>query len=168
MHYKYFTIKHLPCPSLPNTAPTTQPLLSWNSSCFISFQIWTNVTLPDMSLLNPPTHHLGRARNRSRECSTSQVSIPSNGSHERSGRRTPHLHASRGVFAPQGRMNLEAGLAAGTLREMIGCCTAGLRNLLQGQRLHCHIFRAQGGPEKERKMCEGWWFIWRGFTVLDL
>lgn len=54
MHCKYFTTKHLPCHYLPNTAPTTQPQLSWNSSCFISFQIWTNVTLPDIFLLNPP------------------------------------------------------------------------------------------------------------------
>ena len=80
---------------------------------------------------------------RSRERSASQVSIPSNGSHERSGRRTPHLYASRGVFAPQGRMNLEAGPICADVaktdswnrKRTIGCCNA--------------------GPEKERNMREG-------------
>ena len=158
MHCKYFTTKHLPCHYLPNTAPTTQPQLSWNSSCFISFQIWTQVTLPDIFLLNPTTWG-GPAC--SRECSTSQVSIPSNGSHERSGRRTPHLDASRGVFAPQGRMNLEAGLAAGTLRERLDAALLDWETSCKGKTSWSY-FQGTGGPEKERKMREGWWFIWRG------
>ena len=106
----------------------------------------------------------------SRESSASQVSIPSNGSHERSGRRTPHLDASRSVFAPQGRMNLEAGLRADSWNPkrndwMLHCCTV---FLLQGQRLHCHIFRAQGALKRRERCVKVDDLYGKGFTVLDL
>ena len=175
MHYKYFTTKHLPCHYLPNTAPTTQRQLSSNSSWFdrllrktyveravafregnfeyvyiINFQIWTQVTLPDISLLNSPIHHLGRARLLTRIL------------------RFPGLHTKQWVaraFWQENPASLRESWRLCSTRAhesgsrvdswnpkrndwMLHCWTV---FLLQGQRLHLHYFQGTGGPWKGEK-----------------
>ena len=134
----------------------------------INFQIWTQVTLPDISLLNSPIHHLGRARLLTRIL------------------RFPGLHTKQWVaraFWQENPASLRESWRLCSTRAhesgsrvdswnpkrndwMLHCWTV---FLLQGQRLHLHYFQGTGGALKRRERCarvddlHG-----KGFTVLDL
>lgn len=160
MHYKYFTTKHLPLSLLAKycsynqTATFLKPKLIRSAYQLSNlnqghFARHVPIKLTDPPLGAGPLAHANAPLPRSPYQAMGRTSVLA-GEPRISTRVVASLLHKGAWIWKQGRyVPTLQRLTAGTLRETLDCCNAGLRNLLQGQNLHCHIFRGPWKGEKD-------------------